>query len=98
MNRGDARLTLARTPKIITHGKEEGGFESLSHACVTGFAKPSSGVRKTCKKQYNPRKRESTMEDLQTVRHSSKDGAKGKRSGIIKTQQVIEKRNEVKSL
>jgi len=38
------------------------------------------------------------MGDLQTVRHSSKDVAKGKRSGIIKTQQVIEKRNEVKSL
>lgn len=35
--------------------------------------------------------------DLQTVRDSSKDG-KGKQSGIIKTQKVIEKRNEVKSL
>ena len=49
-------------------------------------------------KQYSPRERESTMEDLQTVRHSSKDGAERKRSGIIKTQKVIEKRNEVKSL
>ena len=62
-------------------------------------------------KQYSPRERERDGErereeeeeekyngrDLQTVRHSSKDG-KGKQNGIIKTQKVIENRNEVKSL
>jgi len=53
-------------------------------------------------KQYSPREREKyNGRDLQTVRHSGKDEngrAKGKQSGIIKTQKVIENRNEVKSL
>jgi len=66
---------------------------------------PGSGRR--AKKRYSPRERERGREgeyserDLQTVRHSSKNGrggAKGKWSGIIKTHEVIEKRNEVKSL
>ena len=48
-------------------------------------------------KQYGPRKRESAVRDLQTVQDSGKDG-KGKQSGIIKTQKVIEKRSEVRSL
>jgi hypothetical protein len=59
-----------------------------------------------CAKQYSPRGRESTVGEAYisfgiVVRREEcggGGGAKGKRSGIIKAQKVIEKRSEVKSL
>jgi len=91
------------TDTAITHqGQEqEHRFESHSHRCHKVRVAVSRGPGEE-QKRYSPRGEEEYSErDLQTVRHSSKDGedgANGKWSGIIKTHEVIEKRNEVKSL
>lgn len=65
--------------KVITHEWEEQdhGFASHSHLGAARFVQWSVGIRETSKSNTAL---ESTVRDLQTVRHSGKDG-RGVRKG-----------------
>ena len=67
--------TLARTTHTHTHNHTQGEQDlNPIRTGATRFVWGSFEVREMSKSKYSPRERESTVRDLQTVRHSGKDG------------------------
>jgi hypothetical protein len=75
MNRASYLYTLARTTHTHTnnHTRGEQDLDPIRTG-ATRFVWGSFEVREMSKSKYSPRERESTVRDLQTVRHSGKDG------------------------